>query len=194
MVRPGHHKILAALYANTLTLSQEVCQAIGMTNTTGTSTYQVGDKVRFLRPTSRTEQGTFTITALTDTGLRAHLNDANGVDLGWAVNTYELAPTEPAGIVAEVEQAVAADTPHPLYLHARAAQYIVLLQQADSGVYQVSVNSGGAIAKYDTEHGDGHAIWTRTDKSAAHQLATAITKALREGLHLATLASLIAAA
>lgn len=51
----------------------------------------VGDAVVYRDTFSRPH--TYTVAALTDTGLRAELVDAADVPLGWAVMVYDLEPS-----------------------------------------------------------------------------------------------------
>lgn len=62
-----------------------------------------GQQVTITKPSVRAEHGTFTIASLTDAGLRALLVDANGNDLGYAVDVYNLTP------VVDIDEAAMVD-------------------------------------------------------------------------------------
>jgi hypothetical protein len=133
----------------------------------------VGDTVTFITPTAGYEHGTFTITTLTDGGLRARIADTNGEDLGWAVDTRALAPH------IDIRHPVGKYTVH---LHTTGA--------AGNPVYQVKVlDRWGARVKV----GDGStdlAISYAT-KAEARRTARAITIGLMLGRPAAEVAELV---
>jgi hypothetical protein len=133
---------------------------------------RVGDKVTFTKPSIRHEHGVFVVTGH-DT-LRVRLNDAQGHDLGWAVNYYELTPASDAAKVEDLRAGIARKA-EPLYLVCRAGRHIVKVQEIGSPrspVYRVEATIGNVIVEDLTR--------SYATEAEAREVARAITITLRE--------------